>query len=110
MMKNTMLENGSTFKNWLECVDDDITNQGSVKITILCVDGEWIPTYNFPDGRSDSPIEAVYKSFEDAILMTTGAHVIEAKNNRSIQLISELDINNITEETEATFLIEEDLH
>jgi hypothetical protein len=109
-MQNKILENGGTFKEWLESIDSDITNQGSVKVSIICDDGDWIPTYNFPNGRSDAPIEACYQSFEDAILMTTGMHVVEAKNNRSIQLISDLDINNITEKTEATFLIEEEQH
>ena len=103
-------ENGGTFKDWLDSVDADITIEGSVKVTIFCIDGEWVPMYDFPSGLCDSPVNAYYDSLEDAAYLTVAAHIAGAKTNRSIQMIGGFDIENITEKTEIILEIREELH
>ena len=103
-------ENGCAFKDWLDRVDADITIEGRVIVTILCLGGEWVPVYDFPSGLCDSPAGAYYDSLEDAVCMTTSTHIEGAKTNRSIQMIGKIDIENITEKTGIILEIKEELH
>jgi hypothetical protein len=103
-------ENGSPFIDWIESVDDEIALNGSVNVDVSCINGCWIPTYRFPNGREDSLIEAYYDSLEDAVFITASAHVAGAQTNRTIQAIGGIDISNITEETKVTLTIKEEQH
>tara|TARA_R110002124_G_scaffold146091_1_gene311327 strand:+ start:281 stop:610 length:330 start_codon:yes stop_codon:yes gene_type:complete len=109
-MRIPEFENDNPFIDWIKSVNDEITLNGSVNVDISCVDGEWIPTYRFPNGREDSLIEAHYDSLEDAVFITASAHVAGAKTNRTIQLIGGVDMRNITEKTKVTLTIQEEQH
>ena len=103
-------ENGDSFESWIDGLNNDITLFGSVNIRIRCIDGEWVPTYIFDDGGEYSPIEAYYDSLEDAALLTAQFHIFSSKTNRTIQSTIPFDPNNITDDTELNFLIEEERH